>query len=178
MEENSDAASQQDKTNGDSTLQPQPVETAGTKPPVQADIGEPASSHKETENPSIANHTGQADATEANKALADTLRNAERWMIGLTLLIFLATAANVIVYYCESESSTNIMKEVASKTGTVIDSMNTALDNSRDSLRKSFEMNKAALDSATAQSQAALDTSIETARTDQRAWVGLKRVLI
>lgn len=50
--------------------------------------------------------------------------------------------------------------------------MNTALSDSRQAISSAFEENKSALDANQKQTKRALDSSIDIARRDQRAWVG------
>src|ERR1039458_2970906 len=99
---------------------------------------------------------------------------SEKLMSALTLLIFFATVANVWVFYLESEDAGKQTAALAAKGGDIVGTMNTALSNNQEAIRKAFEANRLSLESSQQQSKVALDASIKIARTDQKAWVGVK----
>jgi hypothetical protein len=99
---------------------------------------------------------------------------AEKQMSILTLLIFLATAANVWVFYLESEDSSRKLETLSNKAGEIVGTMNTALSNNQDAVQKAFKANRDAVDASEKQSRKALNASIENARSEQRAWVTVK----
>ncbi len=69
-------------------------------------------------------------------------------MTRLTAIIAFATAINVIVFYLESESTSKQIDKLTDKAGEIVDSMNTALSDSREAISKAFGENKAALDAS------------------------------
>jgi hypothetical protein len=97
---------------------------------------------------------------------------AEKQMSLLTLLIFLATAANVWVFYLESEDTSKQVKTLSEKAGEIVGTMNKALSDNQEAVKNAFEQNKTAVDASTKQSARALSASIDATRNDQRSWVG------
>ena len=111
----------------------------------------------------------------ANKPEAETGRRPSEWfMIFLTFLIALATIVNIWVFYKESEDAGTQTMKLANKAAEIVGTMNTALSNNQEAIRKAFEANRLSLESSQQQSKVALDASIKIARTDQKAWVGVK----
>jgi hypothetical protein len=85
---------------------------------------------------------------------------AEKQMSVLTLLIFLATAANVWVFYLESEDTSKKMETLSGKAGEIFGTMNTALSNNQDAIAKAFEANRKAVEASERQSKASLSAAI------------------
>lgn len=92
-------------------------------------------------------------------------------MIILTCIIAAATVANVIVFYCESESTSKQIDKLSTKAGGIVEAMNTALGDNRKAIGDAFSQNKAALDATTKQAKSALDANIEAFRSDERPYL-------
>lgn len=148
----------------------QPINPQGPVPPV------PMTSVGDTGNAEIHQPTSENNARPRGDAFPHPPEPRipppnDRWMTRLTAIIAFATAINVIVFYLESESTSKQIDKLTDKAGEIVDSMNTALSDSREAISKAFGENKAALDAGQKQSKAALDASIEAFRNDERAWV-------
>jgi hypothetical protein len=107
---------------------------------------------------------------------------AEKQMSILTLLIFLATAANVWVFYLESEDTGRQTTKLVSKAGEIVDTMNTALSENRGAISRAFDANErhiqAALDANIAASKslaAQARRSADIAQAQQAPWVGIEQ---
>src|ERR1035438_675679 len=106
---------------------------------------------------------GQGNADQiAKTALEARIKQAEIWMIVLTCIIAAATIAHVIVFYCESESTSKQIGELTTKAGGIVASMNTALSDNQKAISDAFAANKAAVDASTRQSKEALDEGIRS----------------
>lgn len=157
-----DEGNSNQKTNeGDEALTPQ--ETALV----------PTTKNGNTEARIADDNRGRDSSPEPDNRGHTGMTPAEKQMAFLTLLIFLATAANVWVFYLESEDTSKQIKILSDKAGGIVDSMNTALSNNQAAIKDAFQQNKAALDASIKQASKVLDASIDASRTDQRAWVAL-----
>lgn len=148
----------------------EPLSREPRTPPIKGSIDEPDSEAHQNERH---NNTKGIEET-----LADRIKQAEIWMIVLTAIIAGATAANVVVFYLESESTSKQIGFLSSKAGEIVGSMNTALSDSREAINRAFSENQRAIEASTAQNEAALDASIESSRLDHRAWVTVESVAL
>jgi hypothetical protein len=182
MDQQNDRTRDQNRTADDSSATPESVDSGSLKPPARTRTDDLSVAYVEAEDSAIHTDEGKDHLSPSEKALAARLKQAEIWMIVLTAIIAGATIINIIVYYCESESSTKIMSDVADKTGAVVDSMNSALGASRDALAEALKQNRNALEAAKLQSEssmkaserqsrASLDASIGSWHAEQRPWV-------
>src|ERR1700733_8757498 len=89
----------------------------------------------ETKNGTI--HQAQRTPNESQVKNA----NPERWMTVLTAIIALATIANVLVFYYESEGSSQDIKTFSDKAGTIVGAIDTAISNSQVAIAGAFHEN-------------------------------------
>ena len=99
-------------------------------------------------------------------------------MTFLTALILAATVANVVVFYLESEDSSQKIETLSKKAGGIVDSMNIALAGNQKAIDKAFEVNRKAVEASNQQSRKSLDASIQASHRDQRAWVSVRSCIL
>src|SRR6202049_763937 len=162
MEENYHRADHKSDTDQEPANGVQPVDS---QPPQLAPVAEsPLSARIQTENPATHQAESQHTSSHENEkgaGLSDML------MVILTGLIFLATAANVLIFYLESESTGKQIDKLTETAGGIVGAMNTTLSDSQRDIRNAFDQNRAAVEASTKQSKRALDASIEALRNDQ-----------
>jgi len=178
MEENYHRADHKSDTDQEPANGVQPVDS---QPPQLAPVAEsPLSARIQTENPATHQAESQPTSSHENEkgaGLSDML------MVVLTGLIFLATAANVLIFYLESESTGKQIDKLSGKAGDIVGAMNTALSDSRDAISKAFKVNEDAVKANNIQNQrsvnatlrAAADTNKiaqQTLEAEERPWLG------
>ena len=108
---------------------------------------------------------------------------SDKTMNWLTAIIAAATIANVLIFWLESEDTAKHIRELSTKAGEIVGSMNTALSDSRDAVSKAFSVNKAAVDASNLQNQRSLRATLKSAadtneltkkslEIQERPWVG------
>jgi len=106
----------------------------------------------------------QQGASQVQPGDSTKKSSSEKWMTWLTAIIAVATVANVIIFWLESEDTSKEIGKLSTKAGEIVGSMNTALSDSRQAISSAFEENKSALDANQKQTKRALDSSIDIAR--------------
>src|SRR6185312_2173400 len=108
---------------------------------------------------------------------------SDKWMTILTAVIALATIANVIIFYFESEDSTRKISALSANAGEIVKSMNIALGDSRDAIIEAFQANKDAVEASNLQNKRSVEASLKVAaetnriamramEVSERPWIG------
>jgi hypothetical protein len=102
-------------------------------------------------NTAIHETYGEANATPPRPKNRAT--SPETWMTWLTAIIAAATVANVLIFYLESEDTSKQIGKLTDKASGIVDSMNTALADSRTAISNAFDANRKAVEANRQQSQ-------------------------
>jgi hypothetical protein len=186
-EQQNSTADKSDSTN-DATKGLQATDAKNIEPSIQATAEQSPVKEVKTKDSGIHKENATNNTTPTDISLAERIKQAERWMIILTAIIAGAAVLNLIVFYCESESTykqiTRLITEssrIAGDMESSIQQNQTAIDNAAEANRMAVEasntQNRKLVEASIKQSKAALDASIAISRNDQRAWVGVVGVV-
>lgn len=115
-----------------------PSQTEATQP---QEIGAPGVQSGGTDH----KEGGKTQLTETESQLAERIKRSDLWMISLTGVIAMATIANIVVFYKESEGSARDIREFASKAGDMVTAVNKSLAEDRAATRDILKENREAL---------------------------------
>ena len=105
MEDKHDRTENQSDRNEHSTPLGQSINPKHPEPTVIPNTGNIPVIEVNAKESAVHTPKGQSEMDPMEKTLEDRIKRAEKWMIAWTAIIAIATAANVWVFYRESEST-------------------------------------------------------------------------
>lgn len=121
----------------------------------------------------------QADADASDESsknpLVRRIELSDRWMIWLTAIIALATIANVLIFYLESESTSNQISAIAEKADAIASNRsNQVIGNlnwSARSMQSTIDKNEQEFRETIAQGKKVLELNLRSVKLEQRPYI-------
>ncbi|HEX3875983.1 MAG TPA: hypothetical protein VHW24_03295 [Bryobacteraceae bacterium] len=121
----------------------------------------------------------QADADAGDESsknpLVRRIELSDRWMIWLTAIIALATIANVLIFYLESESASNQISAIAEKADAIASNRsNQVIGNlnwSARSMQSTIDKNEQEFRETIAQGKKVLELNLRSVKLEQRPYI-------